>query len=159
MVLTFNEFRLESLEDIQKLTAKNLRDILRNHAENTGGNKADLVLKCYALLTRHVLPALGNSQNVVENQSDSTSQNRRQQVFTYSSVLQQISPLGWNTDLRQLPAFSFIQLYEYLVVSTRKYKHIVLKGTNYKKLKAYQFFFEGHIKALESKEYEMAKSM
>ena len=43
----------------------------------------------------------------------------------------------------------------YLVVSTRKYRHIVLnKGTNYKKLKSYQFFFEGNVKRLESKVYQ-----
>ena len=72
-------------------------------------------------------------------------------------MLQQVSPLGWSSDLRQPPALSFIQLYDYLVVSTRKYKHIVLKGTKYKKLKAYQFFYEGHIKALESKGHQNKK--
>lgn len=39
-------------------------------------------------------------------------------------------------------------------MSTRKYRHIVLKGTNYKKLKSYQFFFEGNVKRLESKIHE-----
>ena len=33
----------------------------------------------------------------------------------------------------------------------------MLKGTNYKKLRAYQFFFEGHIKSLEPKEYDNKK--
>ena len=49
---------------------------------------------------------------------------------------------------------NFLQLYEYLVVSTRKYRHIILKGTHYKKLKSYQFFFEGNVKKLESKVFE-----
>jgi len=40
-----------------------------------------------------------------------------------------MSTLGWSTNLRQLPDLNFIQLYDYLVVSTRKYCHIVLKGT------------------------------
>ena len=61
---------------------------------------------------------------------------------------------GWSTDLCQLPELNFIQLYDYLVVSTRKYRHIVLKGTNYKKLKSYQFFFEGNVKRLETKTHE-----
>ena len=61
---------------------------------------------------------------------------------------------GWSTDLCQLPELNFIQLYDYLVVSTHKYRHIVLKGTNYKKLKSYQFFFEGNVKRLETKTHE-----
>ena len=61
---------------------------------------------------------------------------------------------GGFTDLCQLPELNFIQLYDYLVVSTRKYRHIVLKGTNYKKLKSYQFFFEGNVKRLETKTHE-----
>ena len=36
-------------------------------------------------------------------------------------------------------------------MSSRKYRHIVLEGTNYKKLKSYQFFFEGNVKRLETK--------
>ena len=47
---------------------------------------------------------------------------------------------------------NFVQLYDYL--STRKYRHIVLKGTHYKKLKSYQFFIEGNVKKLESKVFE-----
>ena len=39
-------------------------------------------------------------------------------------------------------------------MSTRNYRHLVLKGTNYKKLKSYQYFFEGNVKRLESKTHE-----
>ena len=49
---------------------------------------------------------------------------------------------------------NFVQLYDYLVVSTRKYCHIVIKGTNYKKLKSYQFFFERNVKKLECKNHD-----
>ena len=56
---------------------------------------------------------------------------------------------SWATDLRSTPPFTFIQLYEYLVIRTVKYKHILLKSTSYKKLKAFQFFYEGFIKKLE----------
>ena len=65
-----------------------------------------------------------------------------------------ISGLGWSSDLRNLPEMNFIQLYDYLVVSTRKYCHIVLKGTHYEKLKSYKFFFEGNVKKLESKVFQ-----
>ena len=74
--------------------------------------------------------------------------------FKYDAAMRRISALGWSTDLRQLPEMNFIQLYDYLVVSTRKYRHIVLKGTHYKKLKSYQFFFEGNVKKLESKVFD-----
>lgn len=74
-------------------------------------------------------------QNTTENSGD----------FKYDETLRRISALGWSTDLRQLPELNFIQLYDYLVVSMRKYRHIVVKGTNFKKLKSYQFFFEGNV--------------
>ena len=62
-----------------------------------------------------------------------------------------ISALGWSSDLRNLPEMNFIQLYDYPVASTRKYRHIVLRGTHYKNLKSYQFLFEGNVKKLEGK--------
>ena len=48
---------------------------------------------------------------------------------------------------------NFIQLYDYLIVSTCKYRHIVLKGTH-KKFKSYQFFFKGNIKKSETELFE-----
>ena len=143
MVIKYKDQEITTLEDIQKLTVKELRDILKCNSERAGGTKADLVLKVYALLMRNVVRPVGNVQGTVE-----TSGN-----FQYDETLRQISALGWSTDLRQLPEMNFIQLYDYLVVSTPKYRHIVLKGTNYKKLKSYQFFFEGNMKRLECKVY------
>ena len=46
-----------SLDDIQKLEAKDLRDILKSNSKSMGGIRADLVLKVYALLMWHVLPS------------------------------------------------------------------------------------------------------
>ena len=133
MVIKYRDKEITTLEDIQKLKVKELRDILKCNSERAGGTKADLVLKVYALLVRNVVrPA----ENVEENADNSGH-------FEYEETLR-ISALGWSTDLRQLAELNFIQLYDYLVVSTRKYRHIVLKGTNYKKLKSYQFFFEGN---------------
>ena len=144
MVLVYQEKEIATLEDIQKLKVKDLKEILRSNSEATGGMKADLVLKVYAILMRNVLQPAENRQENVGHGGD----------FQYDETIRRISALGWSTDLRQLPELNFIQLYDYLVVSTRKYRHIVPKGTNYKKLKSYQFFFEGNVKRLESKIHE-----
>lgn len=87
------------------------------------------------------------------------AENRQENVghsgnFKHDEVIRRISALGWSTDLRQLSDLNFIHLYDYLLVSTRKYRNIVLKGTNYEKLKSYQFFFVGNVKRLESKIHE-----
>ena len=62
-----------------------------------------------------------------------------------------ISAVGWSSDLRNLPEMNFIQLYDYPVVSTRKYRHTVFRGTHNEKLKSSQFFFEENVKKLEGK--------
>ena len=147
MVLKYRDKEISSPNDIQNPTAKDLREILRCHSESTGGMKADLVLIVYALLMRDVRPSsannTGNEDNSPQDQSD----------FKYEATIR-ISPLGWSRDLRHLPEMNSLQLYNYLVVSTRKYRNIVFKGTHYKKLKCYQFFFEGNMKKLESKVFE-----
>ena len=55
MVLVYQDKEISTLEDIQKLKVKDLREILRSNSEATGGIKADLVLKVYAILMRNVL--------------------------------------------------------------------------------------------------------
>ena len=145
MVLKYKDKEILTLEDIQRLTVKDLRNILKSNSENAGGMKADLVLKVYALLMRDVVVrSVENTQQTAENCGENSGH------FKYDETMRRISALGWSTDLRQLPELNFIQLYDYLVVSTRKYRHILLKGTHYKKLKSYQFFFEGTVKRLES---------
>ena len=134
--------KISSLDDIQKLEAKDLREILKYNLKSTGWIRADLVLKVYALLMWHVLPSssgenrelLTDVQDLEQNQSD----------FKYEATMVRISALGWSSDLRNLPEMNFFQLYDYLVVSTRKYRHIV----------SYQFFFEGNVKKLERKVFE-----
>lgn len=126
MVLVYQDKEISTLEDIQKLKVKDLREILRSNSEATGGIKADLVLKVYAILMRNVLRQGENQQQTADNipQNDqSTAENGGE--FKYDDTLRRISALGWSTDLRQLPELNFIQLYDYLVVSTRKYRHIV----------------------------------
>ena len=64
MVLVYNDMQISKLEDIQKLKVKDLREILRSNSEATGGIKADLVLKVYALLVQHVLRLVRISSKV-----------------------------------------------------------------------------------------------
>ena len=104
-------------------------------------NKGGLSAKLYTLVVRNVVRLAKNAEENADNRGD----------FEYKETLRRISALGWSTDLRQLPGLNFIQLYDYLFVSTSKYRHIVLKDTNYKKLKSYQFFFERNVERLESK--------
>ena len=76
--------------------------------------RADLALKGYSLLTRHVLPSSGgenrelltNFQDLKQNQSD----------FRYEATKVRISALGRSSDVRNLTEMNFIQLYDYLVV-------------------------------------------
>ena len=55
MVLKYKDKEILTLEDIQRLTIKDLRNILKSNSENAGGMKADLVLKVYALLMTDVV--------------------------------------------------------------------------------------------------------
>ena len=64
MVLVYNDMQISKLEDIQKLKVKDLREILRSNSEATGGIKADLVLKVYVILVRHVLRLVRISSKV-----------------------------------------------------------------------------------------------
>ena len=65
---------------------------------------------------------LTDFQDLEQNQSD----------FKYEATMVRISALEWSGDLRNLPEMNFIQLYDYPVVS-REYRHIVLRGTHYRK--------------------------
>lgn len=93
------------------------------------------VLKAYALLMRDVVVrSVENTQQTAENCGENSGH------FKYDETMRRISALGWSTNLRQLPELNFIQLYDYLVVSTRKDRHILLKGTHYKKVKIIPIF-------------------
>ena len=54
MVLYYNYMEISSLDDIQKLKAKVLREILKSNSEQTGGIRADLLIEslCFADVTR-----------------------------------------------------------------------------------------------------------
>ena len=67
MVLVYKVMQITTLEDIQKLKVKDLREILRSNSAAMGGIKADLVLKVYATLMRHVLRPGENQQQSSDN--------------------------------------------------------------------------------------------
>lgn len=46
-----------------------------------------------------------------------------------------------------------MQLYDYLVLRTAKLEHIKLKSTAYKRLKSFQYFYEGYIKSFSVEKY------
>ena len=109
MVLKYKDKDISTLDDIQKLKTKDLRDILRSHSESTGGMKADLVLKVYALLMRHVLPSSNANSGESEVPQDQ-EQGQDECDFKYEATMRRISALGWSSDLRDLPEMNFIQL-------------------------------------------------
>ena len=135
---------VESLEDLGLLTVAELKNILKCYKEKTSGVKADLVLRTFAIFCR---------AKIYETQSkdlaDEESLICHEKDFTYEALHRQCHHLPWTSDLHGTPAFNFLQLYKYIVIRTSKFKHIVLKITSYKKLKAFQFFYEGFIKKID----------
>ena len=109
------------LEDLGVFTVKELKSVLKRYNERTSGVKADLVLRAFAIFCR------------AKNFSDGGSDSRDDSIlyccekeWTYDAVNEQCKHLPWTEDLRGTPDF-------------RKFKHIALKSTAYKKLKAFQF--------------------
>ena len=69
---------------------------------------------------------------------------------TYKAVFsRELSNAIWKNDIREIPNFNFSQLYNYFVVITEKYNGDLLRRTSCKRLKSFQFFYEGHIKTME----------
>ena len=70
--------KISSLDDIQKLEAKDLREILKSNSKSTGGIRADLVSKVYALLW-HVLPwSIGENRELLYTDVQDLEQNQKQ---------------------------------------------------------------------------------
>ena len=77
---------------------------------------------------RHELPSSGGEHRELLTDVQELEQN--QSDFKYEATLVRISALGWSSDPRNLAEMNFIQIHDYLVVSTRKCRHIVLRGTH-----------------------------
>ena len=107
------------------------------------GSNADLILRAYAIFSRlkqQVEPEISSLQLL---------QTTDEIACTYEDVFKlKCSHLPWTSDLRGTPAFSFIQLYDYLVLRTTKFKHIMLKSTGYKKLKSFSSFMKDILREL-----------
>lgn len=140
-----------SLDKLKGLKNEELRVILKRNGQPTSGKKCDLVLRCHMLFQKkrnenpekievveHEKPLINVVSNVKSNEG-----------LTYDQLLCEGSQCQWSKDLRTLPPFNLVQLYEYLVIKTTKYNHSSIQTSAYKKLKAYQFFKEGHIKDLQ----------
>ena len=135
----------ESLEAIKKLSVEELKNILHNRGQPVTGKKADLVLRCHALFQRQKTPNSGLPEQENVPLLPVTSSKKSADI-TYESLLAEAVDCVWATDLRGLPPFNFVQLYDYLVIKTAKYDHASIRTSGYKKLKAFQFFKEGHIR-------------
>ena len=121
--------KISSLDDIQKLEAKDLREILKYNLKSTGWIRADLVLKVYALLMRDVLPLssgenrelLTDVQDLQQNQSD----------FRYEVTMIRIQLL----DGRVISVI-YLRWISVSFMITRcftRIRQIVLRGTHYRK--------------------------
>ena len=138
--------KISSLDDIQKLEAKDLREILKSNSKSTGGIRADLVSKVYALLMWHVLPSssgenrelLTDVQDLEQNQSD----------FKYEATMVRISALGWSSDLRNSPEMNFIQLYDYPLFHENIAKSCWEERITGSTTEAVQYGLEGEAKAV-----------
>lgn len=134
--MNITENKTKSLEELSKLKVKDLKDILREYGEPTTGKKADLILRCQVVQNR----------GKVQQTSKVTLIRSEKEIVTYKTILKDVEKLEWSADLRKLPLFHLVQLYDYLVVSMNK--KLLQKSGGFKKLKSLKFFREGHIKKM-----------
>ena len=83
--------KISSLDDIQKLEAKDLREILKYILRSTGWIRADLVFKVYALLW-HVFPSISGENRELLTDVQDLEQNHSD--FRYEVTMVRISALG-----------------------------------------------------------------
>eukprot|EP00795_Rhopilema_esculentum_P003536 gene3536-2021_t len=99
------------LEDLGTFSLKQLKQVLRRYNEKTSGVKADLVLRVYAIFCR-LKENISSSSNATDSSASNSSG-----AWTYDAILSRnCKHLPWTSDLRGTPPFSFIQLYDYLVI-------------------------------------------
>ena len=122
---------------------KELQGIVKHCHENISGKKADLLMRTSAIFS-HCQQKLQSQQLSSDSFMDHTT------CCTYKAVFScELSNTIWKNDIREIKNFNFFQLYHYFVVITEKYNGNLLRRTSYKRLKSFQFFYEGHIKTME----------
>lgn len=136
--------KLSSFEDVNKLKVKELKTILEHYDQSVSGKKNDLVLRCCAILGK-----IKNEGKVLKDQENINNIKANGGDVTVENILGGTVDGEWTKDLRTIPEFDFVELYDYLVRRTMKYDHESIRTLGYKKLKAFQFFKEGHIKDLQ----------
>ena len=106
----------------------------------------DLVLRCHILFERQKTPTNGlpEKENVPFFPLTSC---KKSADITYKSLMAEAVLCVWNTDLRGLPPFNFVQLYDYLFIKTATYDHVSIRTSGYKQMKVFQFFKEGHMRS------------
>jgi hypothetical protein len=140
---------LISLSNLNKLRVKDLKKILSENGQSMSGKKDDMVLRCHMVFERKKAAKETPQISVDEQPLVTAVSNRRQsEDVTYEKLVSVAAGCVWEKDLRSLPSLNFVQLYDYLVLKTAKYDHSSIQTSGYKKLKAYQFFKEGHIKEM-----------
>lgn len=137
-----------TLEELTKLKVVELKIILRENGQPTSGKKADLVLRCDVIQKRKELQSISQSSTSGLSVSIQSTSSRNTGQITFNVLSKEAETCIWTTDLRKLPPFNFVQLYDYLVLETSKYDHETIKKAGYKKLKSFKFFKEGHIKQM-----------
>ena len=136
MKLLPDEKSVTCLDDLLSLKVSELKKILCSYNEKVSGNKADLVLRTYAVFSR----AKEGSSAALSGCTDPS-------ICKYHEMYSLIcGHLPWVCNLRGTPPFTFVQSHDDLVLRTSRYKHIFLKQTGYKKTKSFKFFYEGFIR-------------
>ncbi len=109
---------VDCLDDPWKFTVKQLKTILVAYKEKTSGSKADLILRAYAIFSRL------KQQVQVDVSSPQLLATADEVNCRYDDMFKsKCSHLPWTSDLRGTPVFTFVQLYDYLVLPTTKLKH------------------------------------
>ena len=121
-----------------------LNNFLRRYREKTNGVKADVVFRTLAIFY-----CAKNFSKAPKDIDDESPLICHEKDYTYDAIHQECLHLPWISDLHGTPPFTFLQLYEYLVIRTSKFKHILLKSNSYKKLNAFQLFMKNSLRKLK----------
>ena len=106
-----------NLEELEKLSVKQLKERLKELGQPTSGKKYDLIQRCHGVLTSRTSSDSNQSRSAEEQFLDVSAPNKSKNVdIPYEKILKEApEELHWKKDLRDLPAFDFVQLYDYLI--------------------------------------------